>query len=81
MIVEVYLKRVYKISKGDRYMAEFCLACWNQINQINTEKNMYVFSKELALCEGCGKWKPVIVRLHTRYIIGNAAQKLFRRRK
>ncbi len=41
-------------------MADFCLSCWNRINQTNHRKIKYVFSKELAFCEGCGKMCKVI---------------------
>ena len=42
-------------------MAEFCLQCWNRINQTNDPPDKYILSKELDLCEGCGKWTNVIV--------------------
>lgn len=41
-------------------MAEFCLECWNRINGTNDSPRKYIMSKELALCEGCGKMKIVI---------------------
>ena len=42
-------------------MAEFCLACWNKINNTKDRKRKYVISKNLDLCEGCAEWKPVII--------------------
>ena len=42
-------------------MAEFCLECWNKINGFRESKRKYTISKDLYLCEGCGKWKPVII--------------------
>ncbi len=42
-------------------MAEFCLDCWNKINETNDEESKFVMSKELDFCEGCGEWKYVIV--------------------
>lgn len=42
-------------------MAEFCLDCWNKLNGTNDRKRKYIISKDLDLCEGCGKWKNVIV--------------------
>ncbi len=42
-------------------MAEFCLDCWNKLNQSNYKKVKYIISKDLDLCEGCGKLKQVIV--------------------
>lgn len=43
-------------------MAEFCLDCWNQINESQDTEKDWVLSKEPELCEGCGKYVPVIVR-------------------
>lgn len=42
-------------------MAEFCLSCWNKLNGTNDPPEKYKLSKELELCEGCGKWAHVIV--------------------
>lgn len=42
-------------------MAEFCLDCWNEINQTNDPTSKYIFSKELDLCERCGELKYVII--------------------
>ena len=42
-------------------MAEFCLECWNKINETNDPKSKYIISKDLDLCEGCGEWTYVIV--------------------
>ena len=42
-------------------MAEFCLDCWNEMNKTNTDEKYYIISKDLDLCEGCGKWKHVII--------------------
>ena len=48
-------------------MAEFCLQCWNRINQTNDPPDNYILSKELDLCEGCGKWTKVIVTTRRTY--------------
>ena len=42
-------------------MAEFCLNCWNRINETDDNEKEYIISKDLALCEGCGELKPVII--------------------
>lgn len=42
-------------------MAEFCLDCWNRINDKNDSRWRYVFSQETDLCEGCGQYKRIIV--------------------
>lgn len=41
-------------------MAEFCLDCWNEMNGRKDTAAEYILSKELELCEGCGKYKHVI---------------------
>ena len=42
-------------------MAVFCLNCWNKINEISLTKKDVKVSKDLYLCEGCGKMKNVIL--------------------
>ena len=48
-------------------MAEFCLDCWNKINGHNDPPEKYVISKELDLCEECGKMTNVIVAVRRFY--------------
>lgn len=43
-------------------MAEFCLDCWNMINNTKYTERDWVLSRRLELCEGCGEYKQVIVR-------------------
>lgn len=50
-------------------MAEFCLACWNRLNQTADGAEKFIISKHPDLCEGCGLQKPVIVALRSRYRI------------
>lgn len=42
-------------------MAEFCLECWNRMNETRDTERDWVLSEELDLCEGCGQWKRVVV--------------------
>lgn len=42
-------------------MAEFCLKCWNEINETNDPSSKYIISKDLELCEGCGKLTHVVL--------------------
>lgn len=42
-------------------MAEFCLKCWNKLNERNDPAWKYVLSWGRDLCEGCGEWKRVVV--------------------
>lgn len=46
-------------------MAEFCLDCWNEINHFQKTEKDYVLSKELELCEGCGRLCRIIERERT----------------
>lgn len=55
------------MAKGERIMAEFCLDCWNKMNETNDSKRKYIMSEELDLCEGCGEWKPVIIMERKEY--------------
>ena len=48
-------------------MAEFCLECWNKINEDCDDKRKYILSKDLELCDGCGEWKNVIVAMRKGY--------------
>lgn len=50
-------------------MAEFCLECWNKINETNDPKRNYIISKELDLYEECGELKHVIVTIRRSYYI------------
>ncbi len=43
-------------------MAEFCLKCWNEINDKKDTVKDVVLSKEPELCEGCGEFKKIIVK-------------------
>ena len=42
-------------------MAEFCLDCWNKLNETADSEAVYILSREAELCEGCGEYKPVIL--------------------
>ena len=42
-------------------MAEFCLKCFNKINETNDDESKYIMSDDLDLCEECGEWKRVVV--------------------
>lgn len=42
-------------------MAEFCLDCWNKINERYDAKWRYAMTWHRELCEECGQFKRVIV--------------------
>ncbi len=54
-------------------MAEFCVDCWNKIMESNDPPQKFIISRELDLCEECGEWKRVIIRVKGRYL---AAERL-----
>lgn len=43
-------------------MAEFCLECWNKINDTNKPESKYVMSKEVGFCEECWELKKVVIK-------------------
>lgn len=49
-------------------MAEFCVECWNRLMESDSPPEKYVLSRELDLCEECGEWKKVIVRVKRWYL-------------
>ncbi len=50
-------------------MAELCLDCYNAIMKENHKKKEFLMTRNPDLCEECGQWKPVIIRVRTRYLI------------
>jgi len=48
-------------------MAEFCLQCLNRINKTNDPESKYIISKDLELCEGCGKMRHIVVAERNAY--------------
>ncbi len=46
-------------------MAEYCVDCWNKINNENRSKGEYITSVECNLCEGCGEYKHTIIKKAT----------------
>ena len=60
-------------------MAEFCLDCWNKLNNSSFTEREYVLSDEPDLCEECGEWKPVIVTVRRFPALYTLRQRLFGR--
>lgn len=42
-------------------MAEFCVDCWNEMNNSKEPADNFVLSEYFDLCEGCGEYKKVII--------------------
>lgn len=47
-------------------MAEFCLACLNKLSGTSYTEADVLLSREVDLCENCGKLVPVVVRRRRR---------------
>ena len=44
-------------------MAEFCVDCWNEINNTNDPCERFILTGHLELCEGCGQQKRTIAAI------------------
>ena len=42
-------------------MAEFCLDCWNKLNNESNTEDSCTLSDDLDFCEGCGEMKRVFI--------------------
>lgn len=59
-------------------MAEFCLKCFNELNDTHyTEIEVWT---EIDFCEGCGEWKECIIDLRPKPLIWRIID-LFRKKK
>ncbi len=43
-------------------MSEVCFDCFRKYCDSTAKKKNVVISKEMDICEGCGKIKPVVIR-------------------
>lgn len=50
-------------------MSEICLDCYNEIMKANDTKRKFIITRKPDLCEECRQFKPVIIRVKTRYIL------------
>ena len=75
--IENRVKLTYNIHEVIE-MAEFCPACWNELNELDTPEEAYVLSRVPELCEGCGGWKRVVVSIRKRYLLRYLINRLFR---
>lgn len=44
-------------------MAEFCRECFFKTFEVDLKKKKIILSKDLELCETCGEWKNVVVKV------------------
>ena len=58
--IEIMVKLTYNIC-GGVIMAEFCYECLKKVYKTDKDIKKYVLSRELNLCEECGKWKHTVV--------------------
>ena len=66
--IEIMVKLTYNIIEVI-YMAEFCLDCWNKLNNTNDSEKIYKLSKDKELCEGCGEVKNIIIMTQKAYYL------------
>ena len=52
-----------------RKMAEFCLECWNKMNNTNYPAKKFILTEENDLCEGCGELKKVVIMEKRHYYL------------
>ena len=50
-------------------MSELCLDCYNKIMKTHDPRRKFIFSLHRDLCEECGQYKQVIIRVKWRYIL------------
>ena len=48
-------------------MAEFCLKCWNKMENTDYNEREASLTRKLYLCEGCGEYKKVLTDIPYRY--------------
>ena len=60
-------------------MAEYCRECAAKILGLNVKHA--VMSKEPDLCEGCGEYKPVVVRINSSTLFDTVSSWLNRKSK
>lgn len=60
-------------------MAEYCRECAEKYLGIPTEQlERAKFSRELDLCEGCGEYKRVLVRLPAKKLVTNVVKRPYK---
>ena len=62
-------------------MAEFCVSCWNELNETDYPERAYVLSWDYELSEGCGEYKRVIVARRRQYFLRMMIDQFRHRRK
>ncbi len=50
-------------------MADFCLDCWNKLNETHHKERKYILSKERYFCEECNEFKNVIIVARKTYYL------------
>ena len=48
---------------GGENMAEFCLDCWNKMENTDFTEKEASLTRRLYLCEGCGEYKRVLTSM------------------
>ena len=50
-------------------MAEICFDCLNKLENNKFKKRMFIMTSCYDLCEECGQYKPVVIRMKRRYVL------------
>ena len=48
-------------------MAEFCLSCFNEMNDTHYDKSEVWLEEDF--CEGCAEWKPCVIELRPKPLL------------
>lgn len=48
-------------------MAEFCLSCFNELNDTHYTKSEVWLEEDF--CEGCAEWKPCVIELRPKPLL------------
>ena len=60
-------------------MAEFCLECWNKINNTHLNQKDVILSEETDFCEECQQMKQVIICMKEKGALDRIFWNLFRK--
>lgn len=58
-------------------MAEICVDCWNKGLEKPDKPSKFLRSWRPELCEECGQYKRVIIRVKMRYIVADRISEFF----
>ena len=78
--IEFRVKLTYNL-KDAICMAEFCVSCWNELNETDYPEEAYILSWDYELCEGCREYKRVIIARSKCYFLRMLVNRCFHRKR